>query len=116
MTMTTQRTVRFWFDSATGNPCRIKMQSGQTLYHFWAAPTDEGWSSEAHQFHFDGERVFDNWNSDGRDCDGRLQSGGEHWFWAKDAAAGYGIGDLIYPAWQNGGDWQRDETAEAAGY
>lgn len=68
--MTTTRQARFWV--YLNSPTRIKINAGQRLnWHKWEK-TDEGFSSEAHTWEFDGEVVTEEATFDGRDCDGRL--------------------------------------------
>ena len=116
-------TVRFWIFSPAGGAVRLKMRPGDSLRHYWATDTDEGWSSMAQRWRFDGARVEHDDFSDGRDCDGRLQEFSEAFFWANEAEAGYlstdhdhAGGFIRYPNWQPLTHGQRDFTAEAAGY
>lgn len=113
------RNVRFW-DFINGSPVKLTLRPGQKLHHYQAAPTDEGWHSNAHSWeyvHPDGI-VLVEYESDGVDCDGRLSSGGTRWFYDYEADAGYcpDDEDHCYPRWQADEYWRRDWQAEAAGY
>jgi len=81
----------------------ITLAPGQTLNHYQAEPTDEGYSYRAQTFthHLDGT-VTCSTASGGRDCDGRLDY----------------YSDLVWDhgRWELESRSQRDEYAEAAGY
>jgi hypothetical protein len=108
--------VRFWVLSPCGGAVRLKLKVGKPLHHYWATPTDEGWSSEWYRWHFDGRTIWRDWHHDGRDCDGRSEAGGIEYCELKDLAAFADADGIAFPHWQSQGDWQRDYSAEAAGY
>jgi hypothetical protein len=113
-------TVRFWIVGPRGNDVRLTLRAGDTLAHSHGGATEEGWNRESSIWHFDGRCVVAEWRCDGMDCDGRLTSGGRSYFVVEDAQAGYCDPEtgLRFPAWQERrrSGWQRDYSAEAAGY
>lgn len=108
---------RFW-TYLNGSPVKLTMRPGQTVRHFSKGPTDEGWSSEAHTWHFDGFKVVHEGVEDGRDCDGRLTQCWGSVCAITDLRAGHRDDEngLCYPEWKHVSASQRDEFAEAAGY
>lgn len=109
---------RFWImaPNGGGNVVRIKLDPGQSASHCAAWSTDEGWSSEAHVWSFDGEVVRVTYSTDGVDCDGRMQTFGEAECPLAELAAGYAYAGVAFPIWQRTFSRQRDHSAEAMGY
>lgn len=110
---------RFWY-YLNGTMTKITLRPGQELSHCAGGPCDEGNSYSGHTFRHDGDRVTCIWSSWGRDCDGRYSDGGESMaplnqlaVRALDFTEAAG---LLVPEWQAGDAWQRDYSAEAAGY
>jgi hypothetical protein len=115
--MTTHKTLRFWHYSASGEPVLIKIKAGQSFHHWSGGATDEGWSSETNVWTFDGKTLLREWQSDGRDCDGRLTRYGESICPAALVHSGYcDETGICFPAWECRDQGQRDEYAEMAGY
>ena len=123
-----RRNGRFWAH-VNGGPVRITLKPGQRLEHFTSETTDEGWNSESTSWHYPSDEavIYREWCSDGRDCDGRLTTGGEVRCHLGHLASGnepYNAdGDpetwegVIWPAWQESrNDGVYDEFAQAAGY
>lgn len=109
--------IRFWHFSHRGESIKIKLRQGQSVRHHFGEPTDEGYRSESQQWTFDGDRVIVEWHADGRDCDGRLESFGESFFFASEVDAGYqDESGIKFPRWQELAHGQRDHSAEAMGY
>ena len=117
---------RFWA-YINGGPVKITLRPGQTLSHYQAWATDEGWASEGDTWEHTGDGVEHEYASDGADCDGRLSSGGDSYCALCDLRAGnYPYitegddlemwEDVRYPAWQDAGGYRRDYQAELAGY
>lgn len=109
-------TARFWVH--IHGPVRIKMNRGDVLHHHYAWNTDEGWSSEAHTWTFDGAKVKMNHHSDGVDCDGRLERFHTASCHVSGLKSGYHDLDhgVTYPDWATVRSSQRDHYAEAMGY
>ena len=61
---------RFWI-SVHGHWVKLTLRPGQSRSWSSAGPTDEGYSSTALHFHFDGSSVFQQYADEGRDCDGK---------------------------------------------
>lgn len=122
------RNARFWV-CINGSPVKITLKPGQSLSWGRASTHDEGWSSEAYCWEFDGEFVHECFISDGRDCDGRLTNVND---WRcpvaelhngsfpgldyctkleRDEWAG-----VQWPAWERTNASVYDEYAQAAGY
>lgn len=116
---------RFWV-YVNDTAVKITLKPGQTLRHYRAEQTEEGWQSYDVTWHSDGVHVHREWCSDGRDCDGRLSHYGEDSF----CIEGYynyrnhrkWTGDLencfeeCYPQWGDGYRRVYDEYAQRAGY
>lgn len=113
------RNARFW-EFHNGAPVKLTIRPGQTLSHYQGGPTDEGWSSEATTWELDkaGKLLRRESTTDGADCDGRLSSGYDAIALADPAEFMplYYSPELSRPDWRDAGGWQRDHTAEAAGY
>ena len=117
--------VRFWRHVDNG-PVRIKVKSGQVLRWHKGERTDEGWRSISEEYWHDGEYLYCRWQRDGRDCDGRLTTGGLSRVNIRHYCEGDAVcwrdpdpvfGCIEYPAWvliEN--DPVYDEYAQAAGY
>jgi hypothetical protein len=120
------KTARFWVWANSGL-VRIKIKPGQTLDWGTYEKTDEGFSSTYETWEWcdiDG-LVTHTHGSDGRDCDGRFQSGGEQRCRDNQLAQGRtnydmlpdGKGKVIhFPNWYDAEQYQRDYEAEKAGY
>lgn len=117
---------RFW--AWTNGPTRIKINVNQTLSWYSRKPTDEGWHSDFEEWFFDGKYVYRQYQSDGRDCDGRHTKGGKSRFHYRDYLKGRVIGYqemdaqnitkmICFPKWEHlEYDPVYDEYAQAAGY
>ena len=72
---------RFWV-YVNGGPVKLTLRPGEVLEHYQCWTTDEGWSSEYCRWGWDcededhGGELFREWESCGRDCDGRLDRSG----------------------------------------
>jgi hypothetical protein len=108
---------RFWTDH-NGDIVKLKITAGQTLSHSYGGPTDEGYSWTVLTYSFDGKTVTCEWDSDARDCDGRMQHSGLTVCHVDQLASGYVDPDMgvTFPAWQTSEEHQRDHSAEAMGY
>jgi hypothetical protein len=110
------RNARFW-EWVNGAWVKITLRPEQELTHCTTARTDEGFHGAADTWTHDGDSVSRTVATWGRDCDGRY----EHEYTAccdlnrLAAAEGY-EGQPKRPDWQDERQWQRDHTAEAAGY
>lgn len=109
------RTVRFW-DWLHGSRVRIAIREGQTLRWGHRYSHDEGWSTECRTWTLERGTLKLEVYTDGRDCDGRLETHAEFTCSFEDANSGIdGHGDPM-PLWGNRRASQRDYSAEAAGY
>jgi hypothetical protein len=109
-----KKQARFW-TYHNGN-VRIKLDAGQTVHHSHGGPTDEGYHWEASRYSFDGVMVTCEWQSESRDCDGRMTRGGETCCHVRNLDKGYQEDGLRFPDWQQVDEHQRDHSAEAMGY
>ena len=118
--------VRFWRWINNG-PVRIKLDSGKSLHWAKFKRTDEGWHKRAETYHHDEKSLFLRWQDDGRDCDGRLTTGGLSGVDIQRYCEGTqvhereendrGPGAITYPAWVSlEDDPVYDEYATAAGF
>lgn len=115
---------RFWFVSHTSEWVRLTVRAGETVEITSGGPTDEGYSYSADRFTFDGAAVLHEWKTEARDCDGRMDHYGERVCPVANLAARDVFANCPYPhnagvmapAWEDAEAYQRDYTAEAAGY
>jgi hypothetical protein len=105
-----------WLNDA---PAKITLKPGQTLRWNRAARTEEGWSSESHEWHWDldGQQLVEQIDTDGRDCDGRLSTSASyfttpHLFQAHESPDV----SIRFPMWEKISAHQRDYSAEAMRY
>jgi hypothetical protein len=125
--MYTAVNARFW-QYVNGSPVKLTLRPGQRVQWYTWHEHEEGWASEAHRWSLDPESglVFDEWQTDGRDCDGRLQRGGASFasfpmldgILPEEPYRDYHDGRPVrYPEWGEArGTVVFDEYAQAAGY
>jgi hypothetical protein len=125
--MYTRVNARFW-QYLNGSPVKLTLRPGQRFSWFCKEPHEEGWSSEFQRWGLDerGWLVFNEWETDGRDCDGRLSRSGAAYAGISmldahivdEPYADYHEGKAIrYPKWKAAQDTVvYDEYAQAAGY
>ena len=110
---------RFWIYHRSG-VVRLKLNEGQTVCFSHGGQTDEGYSWTAEQYSFDGEHVVSEWQTDSRDCDGRMTHSGSAYCRFSRLSSGSFLDEehgVQYPDWmQYRPSSQRDYSAEAAGY
>lgn len=129
--------VRFWV-WWNNDPVKLTLKPDQTLTLYEAHRTDEGWSSMTERYTHAGDRVECETVSEGVDCDGRLKTGwkgfaridqlqqepicrfldyfdGERYRTIATPYVENGR-ECLRPDWTEGKSWQRDYSAEAAGY
>ena len=128
------KNVRFW---AFVNLSLVKLTlaPGQKISTFRGGPTEEGFHREWEEWEHDGEMVEYTFETDGRDCDGRVASHHRSVCPIDRLAKGnpapipvrvrtaQGYCDkyvdhptIRYPDWVPAAQYQRDYAAEAAGY
>lgn len=114
-TTTPTRNARFW---AFVNGCHVKitLRPGQTLGHATGGPNEEGWSSEFVEWTHEGDHLRRESGSDGADCDGRFSTGGVDVCDLDHIASYTTPRGVKVPNWRDADRWQRDYSAEAAGY
>jgi hypothetical protein len=105
------------------SPVKITIPHGRTLRWSHAYRTEEGWSSESHEWHWDGERLIEQIDTDGRDCDGRLSTSASYFttptlFKAHEPFEPYRVmlDNIRFPKWEEISAHQRDYSAETMGY
>lgn len=108
-------TARFW-DWVNGGWVKITLRAGQVLSRTYGGPTDEGYSRTWERWEFDGAEVEYECCTEGRDCDGRHESGCTVVAWVSELAIRIEGHALPIPNWRKESAHQRDHTAEAAGY
>lgn len=122
---------RFW-EWIHDGVVKITLKPGQQLRWGHGGPDDEGWSSECFQWELLDDVVLMEYDTDGRDCDGRMSTHQEFWCQRENlmdrVARHYGLDNdgraivthenrvVMLPTWQKGGCSQRDYTAESMGY
>lgn len=123
---TTSRNARFW-TYTNGSPVKITLRRGQRLAWEQGFPTDEGWHYESNVWEqTEDDEVSLQTHTEGRDCDGKSSNGCDlvcsldqlsEVCASEEDYRDYYRGQLIkYPAWEKKDGYQRDYTAEAAGY
>jgi hypothetical protein len=118
-----EKNARFWTFWRCGW-VKLTLRPGQTLSASNGGPTDEGYHGEAEVWTHEGDMVRSEWASWGRDCDGRQEAGGEHVcplgkLRARDMVEAFDVPEnrgIFAPEWERADAWQRDHSAEAAGY
>ena len=103
---------------------KLSLRRSQSLTFCERSRTDEGYHCEVNTFTHHGETVVCEWYETGRDCDGRYERGGEVFCNLADLAirdvfaefpARENIG-IQAPVWKQATGYQRDHSAESAGY
>ena len=111
------RTNARFTDWISGADVTITLRPGQRLaWHTGRRAHEEGWSSEARVYSFDGSTVRCETITDGRDCDGRLTQTNVVECPLADLRARNDEYVTAAPAWERVYSGQRDEYAELAGY
>jgi hypothetical protein len=116
--------VRFWTHNwvhPNSPPVKITLKPGQSLSHGYGAGTDEGWNYHSETWTHDGDYIRLDTFSDGVDCDGRLSTGGTYYCMIGEDLTGLTFEDMAsyvggVPVWTEEDSFQRDYSAEAAGY
>lgn len=120
-------TVRIWI-SVNGDWVKITLHENKPFVYHKFFRHDEGWASEEQVYLFDGEFVYREIYTDGRDCDGRLTTEMKDYAHvtkirkvpcylgqAKDGSNIYSD-TMLRPDWEEPKSFQRDYSAEAMGY
>jgi hypothetical protein len=104
-------------------PIYVVLATGESRSFHYKGDHEEGWWSRQETYEFDGVVVRSYIETDGTDCDGRMQNFSEYHCAVSNLATfpGWYNGrqdDTAprMPAWESGPKSQRDHTAEAAGY
>lgn len=109
------KTLRFWMWE-NGGWIRFGLKDGERLRWHRHYTHEEGWSSEGWQlWRVGGTLRIQTW-SDGRDCDGRLSSCDEYIAEELEEFSSDCKEFVMRPKWIALSSYQRDYTAEAAGY
>ena len=120
--MTPTPNARFWVYHPSGSWVKLTLRPGQRVELHSGQRTEEGYSCEAETFEHDGAGVAHSWCTWGMDCDGRHEDGGErycplaHLRSREPVLDGPDTVGVMLPEWAPGESWQRDHSAEAAGY
>jgi hypothetical protein len=101
----------------------LQLVVGESRSFHYKGDHEEGWWSRQETYEFDGVVVRSYIETDGTDCDGRMQRFSEFHCAVSDLATMIGwyngredVSAPRMPAWESGPKSQRDHTAEAAGY
>jgi len=104
-------------------PLYLVLAAGESRSFRYGGDHEEGWWSRHETYEFDGMVVWSYIETDGSDCDGRMQHFSEFHCAVSnlDEMIGWynGREDVCaprMPAWESGPKSQRDHRAEAAGY
>ncbi len=106
---------RFWLWINDGW-VKLTLRPGQTLAWASTRSTDEGWASEYECFEHDGAGVLSVCGTDGVDCDGRLETHREFYCPLECLKAHVADDGTFIPSWDRKPAYQRDHSAEMAGY
>lgn len=112
------RNARFWTWMNDGW-VKITLSPGETLAHYTCRSHDEGWSSTANSWEYDGETIVSTLTEDGRDCDGRSSYHASCWTTVDKLRENEFVesGEVIRtPRWEQGERVCYDQFAEQAGY
>ncbi len=119
---TNKTRVRFWIWFHQ-SPVRITLYAGKPIETCEGGPHDEGYSYSRATYSLEKDPegflvVVKEWESDGRDCDGRLTRHGICECLRPNLDQGYHDEEhnVVYPSWDSISRSQRDEYAEAMGY
>lgn len=106
------------FHSELDCPIWVELDKESNNIDFsYGGPTDEGYSytGEVYSLHFDEEwqvsYLTAELTTNARDCDGQMSTGVDLIWYESD-----GLNERGYPNWSRQDSYQRDHTAEAAGY
>jgi hypothetical protein len=94
----------------------IVLADGEQREFREGGPTDEGYNYTRYRFTNEGDLVRLEIENTGSDCDGRLDTYAERVCPIKDLASYKTPDGTMVPSWVRVQDFQRDYTAEAAGY
>lgn len=106
-----------WFGDG---PVRVRVGKRPVVMSY-SEETDEGWASERLEIRREGKYIVCERAYDGRDCDGRLQTGSvcewrPRWGRRVSRATPMHPRDLRFPQWRERSHTFRDHTAERMGY
>jgi hypothetical protein len=107
-------TIRFytWINQS---PVRLALRDGQSITHYKCEETEEGYHDDLVTWWREGDTIFCQHDSSGRDCDGRVSSSRLCVSSGDDLDANIQE-EASYPHWTRVNASQRDYAAEAAGY
>lgn len=117
------RSYRFWMFH-NDSWVKIKVKENEVLDIAFGGPDEEGFCWEEISFFVEDGRLFLEWDRQMQDCDGRYDISGESVCKIIDgkldlkpcADPDNGPPGGMVPNWENVNMWQRDYSAEAAGY
>ena len=114
------KNARFWI-FVNNSYAKITLEPGQVLTHEQGSSNEEGWSYELVKFTYpsDEEVVYQEWEQESQDCDGRHQIDGESCCPIIQLAVNEPYGDkgFLLPDWGKSRDSVvYDQYAEMAGY
>lgn len=109
------RTARFW-TWVNGGWVKLSLRYDRDLRVCYGGQTDEGHSACETTWTHTGDGVLEEWADWGRDCDGAYEAGGKRFCPLGELAGDQTEAGPPFPLWRKGDRWQRDHTAEAAGY
>lgn len=105
---------RFWVWHNDGF-VRLKLSPGQAVWFETGGPTDEGYHHEYHYYLNEGDWVRYNYDTESRDCDGRLDTH-QSFYCRVDRLDDIETDGPYVPHWVRLEARQRDYSAEAMGY
>lgn len=110
--------ILFWHREYGEPPKRVILNEGRHVEFQSGGPHDEGYRYTTVTYEFNGETLFKEVDTEGRDCDGRLDTHTEFTATVLDGLYDDADPEIKFPLWerQKKGNYQRDYTAEAAGY
>lgn len=109
---------RFWFMGSEGFG-KLTLAPGESCTYGFGGPTDEGYSWHEMTFTYDTDGIVtraESWHA--RDCDGRVSGGAETVCHVTELQSGRydKRAGIMLPNWTDTDSYQRDYSAEAAGY
>lgn len=120
---TVNRTARFW-EFINGTWVKLSLKVGQSVKHVHHSRDEEGYSLEVNRWtHAENGFVFNAFFMEGTDCDGRVTRGGELRCHVEKLKARERVwhdpdpdAPKLIPKWEKVEAFNRDYSAEAAGY
>jgi hypothetical protein len=110
--------ILFWHREYGEPPLRVILNEGRHMEIRSGGDEDEGYRYSTTTYEFNGETLIKEVETESRDCDGRLDTFNAFTATVLDGFCSDADPEIKFPLWERNkkGNYQRDYTAEAAGY